>query len=136
MPTRYQQLRQAIANLAAPADEQVTYLDSIFASLTLGSAENYGNDELGLEFGEAYAAAEHMLDFGEIRPAEIEAARPLDELIRRWSGRRNADFWAREALFTDPRWEEVRHCARRVLAAFSDEERPSEWSARHSGLKQ
>jgi len=134
MPTRYQQLRQAVANLAAPAAEQASYLDRIFEDLVGGgSAAGYGNDELGLEFGDSYGCAGHMRDHGEITQAEIDAAKPLDELIHRWSGRHNADFWTREALFTDPRWEEVRQCARRILAAFPDEERPSDWTARDSG---
>lgn len=128
MPTRYQQLRQAIANLAAPAAEQAAYLDGIFSPLTgRGSAAAYGNDELALEFEDIHCAVGHMLEHGEIRQAEIDAARPLDELLLRWSGRNNADFWAREALFTDSRWEEVRDCARRVLAAFPDEERSGGW---------
>jgi hypothetical protein len=134
MPTRYQQLRQAIANLAAPADEQVSHLDGIFARLTGGcSAAAYGNDELALEFGDIYCAVGHMHDYGEVTQAEIDAARPLDEMLDRWSGQQNTDFWAREALFGDPRWEELRECARRVLAAFPDEERQSEWTAEHSG---
>lgn len=93
-----------------------------------GSAAGYGNDELALEFEDIYGAAGHMLQYGEITEAEIAAAKPLDELLLRWSGQRNFDFWRREALFTDPRWEEVRDCASRCLAAFPDEERPSEWN--------
>lgn len=124
MATRYQQLRQAIANLAAPAERQAAYLDGIFEPLAGGgSAAGYGNDELALEFEDIHGAVGHMLEHGEITPAEIEAAKPLDELLLRWSGQDNADFWAREALFADPRWEEVRECASRCLAAFPDEER-------------
>ncbi|HYJ82488.1 MAG TPA: hypothetical protein VEW26_06560 [Allosphingosinicella sp.] len=128
MPTRYQQLRQAIANLAAPAEEQAAYLDRIFEPLTGGgSAAGYGNDELALELDDIYGAAGHMLEYGEITPAEIEAARPLNELLLHWSGQRNADFWTREALFGDPRWDEVRGCASRCLASFPDEERSGGW---------
>ncbi len=48
MRTRYTLLREAVANLAAPADAQVAYLDRSFSGLTGGqSAEVYGNDELG-----------------------------------------------------------------------------------------
>ncbi|HEY0114039.1 MAG TPA: hypothetical protein VGB59_12950 [Allosphingosinicella sp.] len=134
MPTRYQQLRQAIANLAAPAKEQASYLEQLHAPLTGGgSGAGYGNDELALEFGEIYCAVGDMHDYGEIRQAEIDAARPLDEMLDKWSGQQNADFWARGALFADHRWEELRECARRVLAAFPDEERQSEWTTEHSG---
>jgi hypothetical protein len=128
MPTRYQQLRQTIANLAAPAEEQAAYLDSIFEPVAGGgSAAGHGNDELALELEDIYCAVSHMLEHGEIGEAEIEAAKPLNELLLHWSGRHNADFWSRDALFADPRWEEVRGCARRVLAAFPDEERPGGW---------
>lgn len=130
MPTRYQMLRQAIASLAAPAEQQAAYLDRLHGPLTGGgSAAGYGNDELALEFDDFHCAVGHMLEYGEIRQTEIDAAKPLDELLLRRSGRRNADFWTREALFTDPRWDEVRDCARRVLAAFPDEERSSGWQA-------
>ena len=134
MPTRYQQLRQAIANLAAPAERQVAHLDSIFVSLPEGSsAADYGNDELALEFDGIYCAAGHMRDYGEITQAEIDAAKPLNELLLRWSGQHNADFWKREALFTDPRWDQVRECASQALAVFPDEERPSDWTTKNSG---
>lgn len=128
MPTRYQMLRQAIANLAAPAEEQAAYLDRLHGPLTGGgSAAGYGNDELALEFDDIHCAVGHMLEYGEIRRSEIDAATPLDEMLRRWSGRRNSDFWTRDALFTDSRWEEVRMCARQILAAFPDEERSGGW---------
>jgi hypothetical protein len=119
---RYQQLRRSIANLAAPADAQVAYLDRLLSPLTGGgSAADYGNDELALEFDGFYCAVGHMREDGEITQKTIEAAKPLDALLERWSGQANADFWTRDALFTDPRWEEVRQCARKVLEAYPDE---------------
>ena len=63
---------------------------------------------------------------------EIAAARPLDEMLSAWSGKNNADFWRREALWSDPRWDEVRACARRVLSVYPDEERPSDWLSSQS----
>lgn len=133
MQTRYQQLRCSIANLAASADAQAAYLDRLHSPLTGGaSAAGYGNDELGLEFGDIYCAVGHMLEYGEITQKEIDAAKPLDSLLERWSGKANADFWTREALFTDPRWHEVRHCAQKVLEAFPDEVRGSDWTKGHA----
>jgi hypothetical protein len=131
MPTRYQQLREAISHLAAPAEEQAAYLDKVFSSLTGDSAE-YGNDELALEFGGIYDAASHMLEFGEITQQEIDAAKPLDTLLSRWSGAANADFWTREALFDDPRWQEVRLSAEHALQAYPDEVRESDWTRQHA----
>ena len=72
-------LRDAVANLAAPAADQVAYLDRSFAGLTGGrSAEGYGNNELVLEFEDMFVAVDHMLDHGEITQAEIDALRLLD----------------------------------------------------------
>ena len=134
MPTRFEQLRQAIANLAATADAQAAYLDRVHSPLTGGaSAADYGNDELGLEFGDIYCAAGHMLEYGEITQEEIDAAKPLDALLERWSGKDNADFWTREALFNDPRWDAVRRCAQEVLEAYPNEVRQSDWTRQLPG---
>ena len=97
MPTRYQLLRQAVATLAAPAEEQARYLDDIFTSLTGGgSAAGYGNNELALELDDILHAADDMTDHGELTQAEKEAIQP---------------------------WAVVRICAARTLARLPDEER-------------
>ena len=128
MPTRYQQLRQAIARLGSNADEQHAYLESILDyPRPKGTPTGYGNDELLEEFDGIYMAVEHMRQWGEIRQEEIDAAKPLDDLLNKWPGREHADFWRREALWGDPRWEQVRQCARQVLSHYPDEERPSDW---------
>ncbi len=128
MSTRYQQLRQAIARLADTADEQHAYLESILGHLTPdGDATGYGNDELALEFEGMYVAVGHMRDWGEIGQEEIDAAKPLNELLEKWSGQQNAEFWRRDALWSDPRWEQVRQSAREVLRLYTDEERLSGW---------
>jgi hypothetical protein len=126
MASRYQQLRQSIVRLSQSADEQHDYLESAHGRPGEGGdASGYGNDELALEFSDIYVAAAHMRDGDEISQEEIDAAKPLDTMLAVWSGAQNADFWRREALWSDPRWEQVRQCARRVLDAFPDEERPS-----------
>ena len=128
MPTRYQQLRQAIARLASNADEQHAYLESIFGSPNgRRDACAYGNDELALEFSSIFDAAGHMLQWAEITQDEIDAAKPLDAMLDELSGKHCKDFWQREALWTDPRWAKVRRCARQVLKLYPDEERPSGW---------
>ena len=133
MPTRYQQLRQAITNLAAPAEAQAAYLDRLFSGATGGaSAADYGNDELALEFGDIYCAVGHMREYGEITQQEIDAAKPLNALLQKWSGEANTVFWTREALFTDPRWEAVRQRAQQVLEAYPDEIRESDWTRKHA----
>ena len=126
MPTRYQQLRQAIANLAAPAAEQCTYLESIFLRHGSPLPPDFNTDELGLEFGDMYLATGDMLECGEISQSEVDAARPLDKLLEKWSGRKNGDFWTVRALFSDARWDEVRQLATAALACYPDEARASD----------
>ena len=124
MPSRFQQLRQAVANLAAPAEEQVRHLDRIFASATRGgSAEKYGNYELVEEFDDIFPAANDMIEYGELTEPEKDAVRPLEALLTRWCGQRDADFWLRNALFHDPRWADIRACAAQALAELPNEER-------------
>jgi hypothetical protein len=124
VPSRYQQLRQAVVKLAAPAEEQVRYLDEIFTSITGGrSAAGYGNDELALELDGIFGAANDMIEHDELSATEKEAVRPLHELLDRWSGPEKAGFWGRDALFSDVRWDEVRACAAGALARLPDEER-------------
>jgi hypothetical protein len=120
MPARFEQLREAIANLAASADVQAAYLDRVHSPLTGGgSAAGYGNDELALEFDDIFHAAGHMVDAGELTPWQRDAAVPLDAILNRWSGQSHAAFWKREALWSDPRWEEVRSVAKEALTAFT-----------------
>ena len=124
MPSRFQQLRQAVANLAAPAEEQVRHLDRLFVSMTAGgSAEAYGNDELVEEFYDIFPATNDMIEYGELTEAEKEAVSPLEATLTRWCGQRDGEFWSRDALFHDPRWADIRACALRALADLPDEER-------------
>ena len=62
-----------------------------------------------------------------ITQQEIDAAKPLDALLDTWGGSESAGSWRREALWADPRWEQVRECARQVLSQLPDEDRPSDW---------
>lgn len=124
MSSRYQDLRQAVAALAAGPEEQVRFLDELFSPLTGGgSSAAYGNDELALELDDCFFAANAMIERGELTPAEKTAIMPVDELLRHWSGEGNSSFWRREALFDDPRWGEVRAHAAAALAQLPDDER-------------
>jgi hypothetical protein len=123
--TRYQHLRQAIARLAAPAEEQDAWLRQLLGHLDASGREGeaYGNDELALEFDDFFHAAGTMRENGEITQDEIDAAHVLNDLLLKRSGNDGSGFWTRPALWNDERWEEIRACARQVLVAFPDEER-------------
>ena len=124
MSTRYQQLRRCVVRLAAPSEEQVAYLDSIFRHMTVdGNATEYGNDELALEFDDIFGASRDMIDHGELSASERSALVPLDDLLQKGSGEENAEFWLRSSLANDPRWREVRRVAAEALARLPDEQR-------------
>lgn len=121
-------LREAVSNLAAPADVQVAYLDRIFVQCTGGgSAEGYGNDELGLELDDSFMAHRHMLEFGEINDAEVAAVKALYDFVNSHWGD-DSSFWDRKVLFVDPRWREVRAMAAHALNQLPDELRESDYT--------
>ena len=129
MSTRYQRLRTAVANLAAPADFQVAYLDNIFVRCTGGgSAAGYGNVELVEEFYDIFLARNHMLEYDEIKQAEVAATVQLDGFLSLICAEQDGKLWAREALFIDERWKQIRSHAAKVLKELPDEPRESDYT--------
>ncbi len=123
MSTRYEQLRKAIRYLAAPAPEQVAYLDELMRPVTGGgSAAAYGNDELALGLDDLFSASNDMIAHGELTDLEAAAIRPLDQALAALSGERNASFWRQEALHNDERWDGIRKLAASALAKMRHEE--------------
>ena len=124
MSTRYEQLRSVIATLAASASEQTAFLDKLHEPLTGGgSAAAYGNDEIALELEDSFIAADDMVSFGELTASEVEAIRPLHDLLGQLSGKHESAFWQRDALYNDPRWTAVRTLAQEILKQLPDEVR-------------
>jgi len=129
MMTRYQRLRNAVAILAAPPEQQAEYLDQLFVPCTGGgSAEAYGNDELVLGLDDIFAARGHMMDFGELKASEIAVIEPLNDLFLAYSQPVDVAFWKREALFDDARWQTVRDIATNVLSQLPNEARESDYT--------
>jgi hypothetical protein len=129
MSTRYQQLRAAVANLAASADLQVAYLDKLFVLCTGGgSAAGYGNIELVEEFYDILLARNHMVEYDEIKPPEVAATAQLDEFLSLICAEQDDTLWAREALFIDDRWKKIRSRAAEVLKKLPDEARESDYT--------
>lgn len=113
MTSRYQQLREAISVLAAPANEQDAHLRR------QGFTEAFGNDELALEFEDVFISAPHLYRDGILTQQQFDAASAVDRLLDQWSGEDHSDFWERASLWSDPRWEEVRQAARAARSALS-----------------
>jgi hypothetical protein len=134
MPSRYENLRQAVIHLAAPADEQIAYLDDILSPLTGGkSAAGYGNDELALELEDYFLASGDMVERGELTDNQAAAIRRLDTFLAELSGKDHADFWQRDALARDPRWAHVRAMAADILRHLPVEARAIGRSAQRDG---
>jgi len=126
--TRYTMLRETVAHLAAEPDAQARYLDDSFVDLTGGgSAADYGNNELVLEFDDIFVATEHMLEHGEITRTEIDSIRPLADMLEIFCKEADDSFWQREALYSDQRWNQLRRCATDILPQLPDEERDSDY---------
>ena len=120
----YQNLRDSVRTLSLSAEEQAAFLDRILGHLTPdGDASGYGNDELGMLFGDSFLTADYLIECGVLTPSEKAALEPLNSFLVKWSGDDNADFWQRSALFEDARWDEARALASKALVSLPDEQR-------------
>ena len=118
--TLYTNSKGSIERLTWTAEQQVAYLDSILGHMTEAEdASGYGNDELALELEDNLFILPNLLNAGLIQMETVDSIKPLDIFLDENSGQENADFWARDALHHDERWNEVRRLARTALAAFS-----------------
>ncbi len=117
--TLYTNLKASIERLTWTADQQVAYLDSILGHLTKAEdTSGYRNDELALELEDNLVTLPNILDAGFLEIKAVDSIKPLDTFLNEHSGKENSDFWAREALYHDERWNEVRKLARTALTAF------------------
>ncbi|HEV2082596.1 MAG TPA: hypothetical protein VGR32_09110 [Brevundimonas sp.] len=107
-------LKRALTNLALPADRQAEYLDALLGP----QAVAYGTDELALELDDAFAPHLAMHAQGLMSERQIAAVRIVDEMLADLSGKAHASFWTREALTSDPRWDQVRLVAQAALGTF------------------
>jgi len=103
----FPKMQWAVRALAQPADVQ----SALFPDFTCKG------DELGLSFEEALPELEGQED--QLTDSQRMAIDQLDKLLLSLAGEWNADFWLKEqSLHTDPRWEEIRTRATRVIDAF------------------
>ena len=129
MSTRYQALREAIRLLAAPAQEQIVWLEWLLSDVaTNGSARNYGNLELIENCYDIILARDHMRECGELTDAEVVQVSKIHALFDNIRSYKDEGFWDWEALNSDQRWDAIRDTAAEVLTALPDEPRESEWT--------
>ncbi|MEM8723927.1 MAG: hypothetical protein AAGE86_00250 [Pseudomonadota bacterium] len=128
----YISLRDGVELLAAPANEQVERLDHWFREITGGgSAEAYGNYELLAGYCEDVIAMSYLVQIGQVTNTEADAMLRLDTFIGETI--KDEDFYERDALFSDPRWEGIRIAAREVLAELPDKSSDTEWMKKFFG---
>jgi hypothetical protein len=97
-------LRAAVTHLAAPADEQQAYLNSI--------GTGWSADELALEFDDVFEAA---LALDTLSPDAEAAVHQLDQQLSAMSGQEHSQLWMPAALEHEQAWATVRTLARRAL---------------------
>ena len=100
-------LRAVLARLAAPAGEQVAYLEG------LGVAPSA--DELALELADAVGLLPGVVEAGLLPRRQAERIRALDRKLAAMSGQ--PGLWSVTALEGHPDWAEVR----RLAAALATE---------------
>lgn len=101
-------LVESLQALALPATEQ-TALFPAFVHVP---------DELALTFEYSMRLMEQSAEFETLTALQRSTLGELDRRLAELSGQQNAAFWTVEALRQDPRWEELRTLARRILQSL------------------
>jgi hypothetical protein len=96
-------LLEVLARLAAPADEQIVYLQD------LGTWP--GADELALELDDLVGFLPEAVGCGELSEEEESLIRRVDDLLERMSGEEHAELWNVSQLALAKEWAEVRRLA-------------------------
>ncbi|MFC9279087.1 hypothetical protein [Streptomyces collinus] len=100
-------LIEAVVVVAAPASDQVTWLDN----------HDVPPDEIALGFDDAFRLAGRLVDEGELSREVLPSLAMIDELFSEMSEDIDVNRWTREALSTDSGWGTARRLAREVLGA-------------------
>ncbi len=106
------ELRNVLANLAAPATRQIGYLEPMDVLPLV--------DELGLEFDDAARLVPQLVEEGHLTREQAEAVTALDHLLSEMGAKQA--LWTTDALCDHPAWQEVRRLA---AAAEQQLARPS-----------
>lgn len=108
MSSRIELLRQSLAILAAPAPEQLKYLESLGIPGVI--------DELAEDYHDMALAARPLYAQGEITGEARDCILSLDDLMDKMSGGpEKAEFWSETALASAKEWQDIRGNAKRCL---------------------
>ena len=103
-----EELFKALGRLAAPAADQIAYLQR------LGTAPSA--DELALELDDVVFLLPKLLDEGRITWQQADLTRTIERKLLAMSGEQRSHLWTVEALVTAEEWEDVRRLAAAALA--------------------
>ena len=95
------ELQNVLANLAAPAAEQIAYLERLGVLPLI--------DELALEFGDIVGLVPQLVEEGHLTADQATAVSAIDHMLSEMSDRH--DLWTMDALLDHPAWQEVRRLA-------------------------
>ncbi|MFF7770471.1 hypothetical protein ACIPIU_00680 [Streptomyces massasporeus] len=107
-------LIEALVVVAAPASEQVAWLDKY----------EVPPDEIALNFDDAFRLAGRLVDEGQLSRGVLPSLQTIDEVFIEMSPKTGEDRWTREALSSDAGWGRVRQLARDILTVEGEETSP------------
>ncbi|MFF4261410.1 hypothetical protein ACFY7Y_11165 [Streptomyces virginiae] len=109
----YRQLLAAVALLAAPAPDQLAWLEK----------HDVPVDEIALNFDDAVVMAPQLGDVGWLAPEALSDLTRMNDLLNRLTADEGATVWTAQGLRTHEQWERIRQEAERFLHADGETER-------------
>ncbi|MEU6210851.1 hypothetical protein ABZ891_13150 [Streptomyces sp. NPDC047023] len=103
----YGQLLTAVALLAAPAQDQLAWLDQHAVPV----------DEIALNFDDATVMAPQLGDEGWLTPEALSDITQMDGLLNLLAADKGSTVWTAQGLRTHEQWRRVRQEAERFLQA-------------------
>ncbi|MEU6310736.1 hypothetical protein [Streptomyces sp. NPDC047014] len=109
----YRQLLAAVALLAAPAPDQLAWLEKHAVPV----------DEIALNFDDAAVIAPQLGDEGWLAPEALADITRMNGLLDRLTADEGSTVWTGQGLRTHDHWKRIRQEAERFLQAEGETER-------------
>ncbi|MFZ3492357.1 hypothetical protein ACODT5_03795 [Streptomyces sp. 5.8] len=109
----YRQLLAAVALLAAPAPDQLAWLETYDVPV----------DEIALNFDDAAVMAQQLGNEGWLTPEALSEVQRMDDLLGHLTAAEGSTDWTAQGLRTHELWAQVRQEADRFLRAEGETER-------------